>query len=134
MRLPLRSAARLERRVLRRGQHPLHLAETLLRVDQIADARERRLFRMADLVLGDPVLAGQAGVEHAVGDVARHLLRADQHALDLRIVDRRKVRSRIDAQDVAGALEQLDRRVLQRSLRNAQPQFHRRSPTSAFST
>jgi hypothetical protein len=72
--------------------------------------------------------------EHAVGDIARHFLRADQHALDLRIVDRRKVRSRVDAQDVAGALKQLDRRVLQRSLRNAQSQLHRRSPTSAFST
>ena len=81
-------------------------------------------------MLGDPVLPGEPGVEHAVGDVARHLLRADQHALDLGVVDRRKVRSRIDAQDVAGALKQLDRRVLQRSLRNAEPQLHRRLRSS----
>ena len=109
----------LERRILGRGEHPPHLAETLLGVHEIANARERRLFRVADLVLGDPVLAGEAGVEDAVGDVARHFLGADQHAFDLGIVDRREIRSRIDAQDVARALEQLDGRVLQRSFWNA---------------
>jgi hypothetical protein len=114
----------LERRIFRRRQHPLHLAEALLGVDQVANARQRRLVGVTDLMFGNPVLAGEAGVEHAVSDVARHFLRADQHALDLHVVDRRKIRSRVDPHLVAGALEQLDRRILQRSLRNSQFQFH----------
>ena len=80
---------------------------------------------VAGFVLGDPVLAGEAGVEHAVRDVARHLLRADQHALDLGIVDRREVRPRADVDVEAGAREQLDGRVLQRAFRDAEFQFHR---------
>ena len=80
---------------------------------------------VAELVLGDPVLAGEAGVEHAVRDVARHLLRANQHALDLRIVDGREVRARADVDVEARAREQLNRRVLQRALRNAELEFHR---------
>jgi hypothetical protein len=78
------------------------------------------VLRVAPSVLGDPVEAGQPGVEHAVADVARHLLRADQHALDLGIVDRREVRARADVDVEAGAREQLNRRVLQRALRDAE--------------
>src|SRR5262249_35967096 len=55
-----------------------------------------------------------------VGDVARHLLRADQHALDLRIVHGRKVRPRADVHREARTCKQLDRRVLQRAFRDAQ--------------
>src|SRR5213075_1985181 len=59
-----------------------------------------------------------------LADVARHLLRADQHALDLGIVDRRKVRPRADVDVEAGAREQLDGRVLQRPFRNAEAKLH----------
>ena len=71
-------------------------------------------------MLCDPVLTREAGVEHAVGDVARHLLRADQHALDVGVVDGGEVRScaRVDVE--AGAREELDRRVLERSLRQTE--------------
>jgi hypothetical protein len=81
----------LKRRILRRGEHPAHLAEALLGVDQVRDAGEHAGRAVAELVLGDPVLAGETGVEYAVRDIARHLLRADQHALDVRVVDRREV-------------------------------------------
>ena len=57
------------------------------------------------------------GVEHAVRDVARHLLRANQHAVDLRIVDGREVRPRARVDVESRAREELDRRVLQRALR-----------------
>ena len=80
---------------------------------------------VASFVFGDPVLAGEPGVEHAVRDVARHLLRADQHALDLGIVDGREVRPRADVDVEAGAREQLHRRVLQRAFRDAELEFHR---------
>ena len=51
---------------------------------------------MLRLILHHPVEPGQAGVEHAVLDVARHLLRADQHAFDLRIVDAGEIRPAAD--------------------------------------
>jgi len=76
-------------------------------------------------VFGDPVGAGEARVEDAVRHVARHFLRANQHALDVGIVDRGEVRSRADVDIEAGAREELDRRVLQRAFRDAEFQFHR---------
>ena len=56
----------------------------------------------------------------AVADISGHLLRANQHALDFRIVDRRivRARARVDIETRAG--EQLDGCVLQRSLRDAE--------------
>ena len=80
---------------------------------------------MPELMLGDPVHAGQPGVEHAVGDVACHFLRADQHALDLGIVNGRKIRPCADENVESGALEQLHRRRFERALGNAEPQLHR---------
>jgi hypothetical protein len=108
------------------GEHPAHLAEALLGVDQVGDARDRMAAVASELVLGDPVLTGQPGVEHAVAHVARHLLRADQHALDFRIVDRREVGARADVDAEPGAREELHRGVLQRPLRDAQLQRHER--------
>jgi hypothetical protein len=74
-------------------------------------------------VLGDPVLAGQPGVEHAVGDVARHFLRPNQHAVDVGIVDRREVRPRARVDVEPGAREELDGRILQRALGDAELEF-----------
>ncbi len=69
-------------------------------------------------------MAGQPGVEHAVLDVARHLLRADQHAFDLGIVDRGKIRAAAGRDVEAGAAEQVDGRVLQAAFGDAEFQFH----------
>ena len=55
----------LYRRVFRYRQHPLHLAEALLRVDEVADRDERRLLGVADGVFLDPVHTRETGVEHA---------------------------------------------------------------------
>ena len=117
---PSRSCGFLKRESSGRREHPADLAEALLRVDEIGDRHERRRRGEAALVLGDPVLAGEPAVEHAVGHVARHFLRANQHALDLGIVDRRKVRARADVDREPGAREELHGRVLQRSLRKTQ--------------
>ena len=84
------------------GEHPAHLAEALLGVDEIGD--------FDDLGAGllDPVEAGETGVEHAVFDVAGHLLGADEHALDFRIVDDREVGAAGGLDMEAGLPEQID--------------------------
>ena len=67
-------------------------------------------------------MPGDAGVEHALLDVARHLLGADQDALDLGIVDVRVVGALRDAQLEARLREEPLRRLLQVPLRQPQPQ------------
>ena len=49
--------------------------------------------------------AGLTGVEHTVFNVARHLLRADQHAFDFRIVDGWKIRAAAGGDGIAGSPE-----------------------------
>ena len=75
------------------------------------------------LVLEDPVVAGEAGVEGAVLDVASHLLRADEHALDLDVVDGGEVAAAAGVDAPAGALEESDGGVLQAAFGNAKLQF-----------
>src|SRR5262245_62140318 len=83
-------------------------------------------------MFGDPVLSGEAGIEHAIGDIARHLLGADQHALDLRIIDRRKVRPRARVDVESGAGEELNGGVLQRPLGQSELQsWHQWSSPAA---
>ena len=69
----------------------------------------RRSFSVEDL---RPLMLAN-GVDGSVLDVPRHFLRADQHALELGIVDSGEVRPAVDVQGEAGAREQLYRRVLQ---------------------
>ena len=102
----------------RHGQHPAHFAEALLGVDQVGDGLD------LGFALLHPVAAGEAGVQNAVLDVARHLLRADQHAFDLGIVDGREIRAAAGGDVVAGAAEQIDGGVLQAALGNAELQLH----------
>ena len=109
---------RFDRRIFRHGQHPSHLAETLLGVDQIGHGDDVRI------VLNHPVVSRQSGVEDAVLDIARHLLGADQHALDLGVVDRRKVRARVHVDVEPGAGEELNGGVLQRPLGDAELELH----------
>jgi hypothetical protein len=80
---------------------------------------------MTGRVLGNPVLARQARIENAVAHVARHLLRAYQHAVDLRIVDCREIRPRARVDVEAGAGEELNRRVLQRTFRDTEAESRR---------
>ncbi len=68
-------------RVLGDREHPFHGHAALLGVGERGDALD------VALVFEDPVVAGEAGVEGAVLYVAGHLLRADEHALDLGVVD-----------------------------------------------
>src|SRR6266568_3757622 len=63
------------------GKHPAHLAAALLCVSERSDACD------VEAAFNYPVNSGQAGVEHTMIDVACHLLRANQHALDLAVVD-----------------------------------------------
>ena len=98
----------------RDGKHPAHFTATLLGIDQIGDSFH---FEPA---LKHPVAAGQTGIQKAMFDVARHLLRANEHALDLGIVDRWKVRAAVDIDVVTGAAEERDRGVLQTTFGNTE--------------
>ena len=72
------------------------------------------------VVLQRPVLAGDAGVEHAVLDVARHLLRAGQHAAQRVVVDAGKVAA-VGAGDLpAGLAEELQGGGFEASLGKAE--------------
>src|SRR3954470_738340 len=58
-------------------------------------------------------------------DVAGHLLRANEHAFDLRVVDRGEVGTPVCVDVKSGAREQRDGRVLQTAFGNAKADFHR---------
>ena len=75
------------------------------------------------LVFHDPVLAGQAHVQHAVGDVAGNFLGPGQAHGDFRIVDFRKVIAAVRADFPAGAGEKIDGGLFQGAFGNAQLQL-----------
>ena len=58
-------------------------------------------------------------------DVARHLLRANQHALDLRIAGGSEIRARVDVDLQARLREQLQRGLLQTAFGNSDAHLHR---------
>ena len=103
IRLPCRSCDALDRRILRHAEHPADRPA--------ADLGEDQLGHLVDVGPGlhDPVVAGQSGVEHAVLDIAGHLLGADQQALDLVVVDRGVIAPRAEGDLVAGPAEQFGR-------------------------
>ena len=72
--------------------------------------------------LEQPVEPGDAAVHHPLLDVARHLLRPDQDALDLGVVDGRVVRAARDLQVVPGLREERARGFLKTSLGQADTQ------------
>ena len=111
-----------EGRGLGHGQHPAHFAETLLGVDQVGDGDH------IGLVLVDPVAPGETGIENAVFDVARHFLRTDEHALDLRIVDAGEIGAAGGGDLESGAAEEIDGGVFQAAFGNAEFELHRLSP------
>ena len=78
-------------------------------------------------VLKHPVVAGETGVEGAVLDVASHLLRANEHALDLVVVDGGEVGAAVCVDLPAGACEESNGCVLQAAFGDAefQPVAHR---------
>ena len=116
--LPSQVGGRADRRRVGHGQHPADLAEALLGVDEVGDGVHR------GLVLHDPVAAGEAAVQGAVLDVARHLLGAHHHALDLRVVDGGEVRAFRHRDQEPRAAEEVDRRVLEAPLRQAKLECH----------
>ncbi len=108
----------LKRRRLGDGQHPADFAEALLGVDEIGDGVD------LGFVLFHPIAAGEAGVEHAVFDVAGHFLRADEHALDFGIVDAGEVGAAAGDDLESGAAEQIDGGVFETAFGNAEFEFH----------
>ena len=69
------------------SENPANFAETLLSIDQVGYCDD------VGADFGDPVETGEAGIENAVLDVARHFLSTDEHALNVGVVDGREVRT-----------------------------------------
>jgi hypothetical protein len=101
------------------GEHPADFAETLLGVDEIGNGLD------VGFVLFDPIAAGETGVEDAVLDVARHFLGADEHALEIGIVDGREIAARAGADVEAGAAEEIDGGVFETAFGDAEFELHR---------
>ena len=105
-------------RSLGHSQHPAHFAAALLGVDQVGDGHN------LEPAFHHPVEPGQSGIEHAVFDVACHLLGANQHALDVRIGGARGVRPAIGVDVEAGTRKQLQGCFLQTAFGNANAELH----------
>src|SRR6202020_2765227 len=115
----------LEERILRHCQHPLNFAHALFRVDQIGHPN------YIQPTLQHPVEASKAGIQRPMLDVARHFLRTDEQAFNLRIVGCGKVGARTGVDAQTGASEQTECGFLQTSLGNAQTKLHRCAPASS---
>ncbi len=105
------------------GQHPAHFAAALLGVDEIGDGHNLQP------AFHDPVESGQPRIEHAVFDVPGHLLRPNQHALDIGIGRARGIRPAVGVDVESGARKQLQRRLLQTAFRNTNAQLHGNDPS-----
>ena len=103
-RAPRRSSGCLHRRVAARTTSTQRVGRRLA-FEYTSSSRHHDV----GVVLEDPVAAGDAGVERAALDVARHLLRAHQQAAERRVVDRWGSSCATAGRDLpAGAAEELD--------------------------
>ena len=81
--------------------------------------------------LQHPIDASQTRIERAMLDVASHLLSANQHALDLRIIGRCKIGTRADVNLQASTRQHGQRGLLQAAFGDAQSKRHCVPPTDA---
>ena len=109
------------------GEDPADATAALLGVDEAGDGFD------VEAALDNPVDAGEASVENAVVDVAGHFLGADEHALDVGVVDVGEVGAAVGVDVPAGALEEGDGGVLQAAFRDAKAEFvgHAATPAPA---
>src|SRR6185437_10441948 len=112
----------LIRRVFGDREHPAHFIAALLGVNEISHSLH---FKAA---FDHPVLSGQSTVQSAVFDVAGHLLRANQHALDFRVAGRGEIRARTGVDFQAGVREERECGLLQAAFGNADAELHRMAP------
>ena len=101
----------LDRRFFGHRQHPADLAQSLLRVEEVGHLTHVRP------IFQNPIAPCQAGIQDSVFDVARHLLGADQHALDLLVVNGGEVRAGVHGDLVSRTAKELERGFLQATLR-----------------
>ena len=104
---------RLDLRILRHAKHPANRSTAYLGENQLA--------HLVHVCTGfhNPVMTGNACVQDAYVDVTRHLLRANEQALDVRVVYHRIERTTGKRNLVAGAFEQFRSRVAQTPRRQA---------------
>jgi len=112
--LPLQVLGRPDVAALVDREDPLVRAHSLLGIDEVRDLDH------IGLALLDPVKAGEARVEDAVGDVAGHFLGAQEHGPDLGVVEVRRILALIDGDLEAGLLEDGDCGGLETALGKAE--------------
>ena len=101
----------LDLRVVRDREHPADGVRRRLRVVELADLLD------VGAVLVDPVVAADAGVEEPELHVAAHLLRPEEPAFDLFVVDRGRIAAARAGNVEARALEERKGRFLQAAFR-----------------
>ncbi|MFT5042417.1 MAG: hypothetical protein ACI8TX_003404, partial [Hyphomicrobiaceae bacterium] len=75
------------------------------------------------LILGGPILSGDAAVKGAEFDIARHFLGSDQRAGDLGVINVGEVAARAGRDAPAGLTHQLDSRLLEASFWEAEVKY-----------
>jgi hypothetical protein len=111
--LPARSSSRL----IGDGQHPARRPRAHLGVDEV------RHDVHVGAVFGDPVLAGEPGVQRPAFHIAGHLLGAADGTFNEIVIDFREITAAVHADGPARALEQRDRRLLEAALGDPQLQL-----------
>src|SRR4029077_18415816 len=105
--------------ILRDREHPAHFAAALFCIYKVGNGLD---FESA---FDDPISTCEPSVQKSMLDITRHLLGADQHALNFRIVDGREIGAAVGVNVEPGAREQCHGRVLEAALRNSKPDLHR---------
>ena len=96
------------------------ILENNAQVVEVADLiYAKQTFGKVRWVLAVPDASPFQSVQDAVHDVARHLLRADPHALDFLVVDDREIGTRIDRNLIPRAAKELQRGLLKAALGDA---------------
>src|SRR5262249_13574451 len=120
--LAVQVAYAMKRRGRRYRQYPPDLAEALLGIDQVRHCDHLRL------VLLDPIAAGEAGIQNAIFDIAGHLLSPDQHTSDFGVIDPWEIGTAAGGDLKTSAAEQINGRILEASLGNAELELHALPP------
>jgi len=104
------------------SQHPADFPEALLGIDEVGDGHD------GSFVFLDPIAAGEPGIENPVVYIASHFLGANEHALDLGIVDAGEIGTAAGGDGETGAAEQVDGGVFQAAFGDAEFEYHERPP------
>src|SRR3989338_8473163 len=112
--LSLQILHRLDRRIVRHGDHPTDRREPRPGIAEFGHHLDIRI------LLGHPVATGKAGVEDAVFDIPRHLLGAEQQTRQLRAVNGGDIAPATDSDAIPRLLKKTKCRLLKTALGDTQ--------------